>query len=250
MVSTHFRENKETSLTASLLHNFNDSLGIICDGTYLRHEKSSNNLYQRKSYSGQKKTPLCKPFTMCTTNGYIIDLAGPFDANLNDAEIMKCIMKDPHGLRSILKEGDVFILDRGFRDVKEDLENEGFKVLMPALKGQRNQLTTKESNESRFVTKVRWVVESAHGIIGQKYRLLHHQFRNQLLENAETYCKVACLLYNLTVKRLNSDDGNEISIISCMKSRNFDHNSLAQRVKYNNWDKKQLYSERCHLKIY
>lgn len=43
---------------------------------------------------------------------------------------------------------------------------------MPALKGKRNQLSTKESNQSRFVTKVRWVVEAIHGIIKQKYRLL------------------------------------------------------------------------------
>ena len=59
---------KKTSLTATLLHNFKDSLGIICDGTYLRHEKSPYNAYKKKSFSGQKKTPLCKPFTMCTTN--------------------------------------------------------------------------------------------------------------------------------------------------------------------------------------
>ena len=33
------------------------------------------------------------------------------------------------------------------------------------LKGQRKELTTAESNESRIVTKVRWVVEAIHVIL-------------------------------------------------------------------------------------
>jgi len=34
-----------------------------------------------------KKLPLCKPFTICTTNGYIVEMEGPFYAIQNDAEI-------------------------------------------------------------------------------------------------------------------------------------------------------------------
>ena len=50
---------------------------------------------------------------------------------------MKIIMSDPNGLKRLLQAGDVFILDRGFQDVMEYLENEGYTVLMPALKGQQ-----------------------------------------------------------------------------------------------------------------
>ena len=39
----------------------------------------------------------------------------------------------------------------------------GYKVLMPAMKDKRNQLTTQESNDSRFATKIRWPVETVHG---------------------------------------------------------------------------------------
>ena len=53
-----------------------DALASIYDGTYLRHGKSANNAYQKKSFSGQKKTQLCKPFTICTTTGYIVDTYG------------------------------------------------------------------------------------------------------------------------------------------------------------------------------
>uniref|UniRef100_A0A1B6DD45 Transposase IS4-like domain-containing protein n=1 Tax=Clastoptera arizonana TaxID=38151 RepID=A0A1B6DD45_9HEMI len=151
------------SNTANKLYRIeDDQLIFICDGTYIRHHKSPNNEYQRKSYSGQKKVPLCKPFTICTTNGFVIDMLGPYTANMNDAEIMKVILNDPHGLIKLLKKDDIILVDRGFRDVIVHLEELGFKVLMPALKGKRNQLTTSESNESRFVTKTRWVVEAVY----------------------------------------------------------------------------------------
>lgn len=120
----------------------------------LMHQKSSNNEFQKKTYSGQKKVPLCKPFTICTTDGYVIDMLGPYPANLNDAEILRTLLQDPNGLCK-LKENDIMILDRGFRDVKAELELKKIRVLMPALKGKRKQLTTKESNESRYVTKIR-----------------------------------------------------------------------------------------------
>ncbi|KMQ85209.1 reverse transcriptase-7, partial [Lasius niger] len=116
----------------------------------------------------QKKTALCKPFTICTTNGFVVDVCGPFNATKNDAQILEHLLQLPDGLNNILKKGDIIILDRGFRDVKPLLEQKGFEVLMPALKGHRNQLTTEESNQSRLVTKLRWVVEAIHGIIGQK----------------------------------------------------------------------------------
>lgn len=60
------------------------------------------------------------------------------------------------------------VLDRGFRDVKKMLEDMGFKVIMSSLKGNKSQLTTQEANETRDVTKIRWVIEAVHGIIKKK----------------------------------------------------------------------------------
>ena len=98
--------------------------------------------------------------------------------------------------KTLLKPGDICIVDRGFRDVASYLEERGYRVLMPALKGKRNQLTTAESNASRHVTKIRWVVEAIHGIIGQKYKPLHHQLDNKLLPKVSLYCRIACFLNN------------------------------------------------------
>ena len=79
------------------------------------------------------------------------------------------------------------------------------RELMPALKGKRNQLTTKEANQSRSVTKIRWSVESVHGIIKQKYRLLDHIINKKLLSNVGLYFKIAAFLHNQFGKTLKSD---------------------------------------------
>lgn len=193
-------QNHTTEMSKKLF-NVNDNLFLICDGTYARHQKSTNNEYERKSFSGQKKVPLCKPFTLYTTDGYIVDMLGPYFANQNDAEILKSVIEDSNSLRKFLKEGDIFVLDRGFRDIKDILEKENFRVLMPALKGKRKQLY----NESRFVTKIRWAVESVHGVLKQKYRLLDHKIDNKLIPKIGSYFRIASFLNNTFGKRFHSD---------------------------------------------
>ena len=123
-------------------------------------------------------------------------MLGPYLTNQNDAEILRSVIEDPTGLYKFLKHGDIFVLDRGFRDVKDALEKKGFTVLMPALKGNRKQLSTEESNESRFVTKVRWVVEAVHGVLKQKYRLLDHKIDNKLIPKIGSYFRIASFINN------------------------------------------------------
>ncbi|XP_063620645.1 uncharacterized protein LOC134793052 [Cydia splendana] len=233
-------QSRTSEVAKKILDASNEQLIIICDGTYIRHQKSSNNIYQKKSYSGQKKTPLCKPFTICTTDGYVIDMVGPFNANLNDASIMKKIMSDKNGLSKLLKPGDIVVVDRGFRDIVNDLEGKGLNVLMPALKGNRAQLDTTEANKSRVVTKVRWVVESVHGIIKQKYRLLDHKVDNKILPNIGSLCRIACFLNNKYGRRLLSDTNNTDAIITHLKTKSdMTVNNMAQLVEENGWIRKK-----------
>lgn len=58
-------------------------------------------------------------------------------------------------LRTWIKENDVFVVDRGFRDAGEVLEDIGIKMEMPLFmqKGAK-QLSTRDSYISRVVTKV------------------------------------------------------------------------------------------------
>lgn len=70
-----------------------------------------------------------------TTSGYIVSILGPYlsDSKNNDASILKhmihCNTKE---LRTWIKENDVFVVDRGFRDAGEVLEDIGIKMEMPS----------------------------------------------------------------------------------------------------------------------
>lgn len=158
-------------------------------------------------------------------------MEGPFYATQNDVQIMKILLDNPNGLQRIMRPGDICVVDRGFRDVVQQLEERNYKVFMPALKGQRAQLTTEEWNNSRWVTKVRWVVEAVHGILGQKYKLLHHSLDNKLLPNVQSLFRIACYLNNIFGKRLNSDVGIRDDIIEQMKSRRNSEKSLAEEAE-------------------
>lgn len=104
--------NNKTTLK---LHNLKeDELAIVADGTYCRIEQSANNEFQYKTYSGQKKDNLVKPFILCCTDGYIIDCYGPFQANRNDASIIEYILETDVQIQQILIPNKTIIfLDRG-----------------------------------------------------------------------------------------------------------------------------------------
>jgi len=62
---------------------------------------------------------------------------------------------------------------------------------MPALKGKRICLKTAESNYSKYVTKIRWVVDAVHGKLKQKYPLLNQKFLTKMLPRIGSYFKIA-----------------------------------------------------------
>ena len=111
---------------------------------------------------------------------------------------------------------------------------------MPALKGKRKQLTTRESNDSRYVTKMRWAVEAVQGILKQKYRLLDHKLDNKLLPNIGTYFRIASFLNNQFGKRLQSDIEFASEIIERMKARKDVENTLAVEAEEKGWFRKKL----------
>ena len=131
--------------------------------------KKVQTSFQRRTYSAYKNRPLLKPMMIVGTDGYILDAIGPYlaDGRNNDASILIIIMKnDTERLKTWLSDGDIFVLDRGFRDCTDILQQLGFRTQMPCyLDKGKKQHTTEEANKSRMVTKVRWVVESVNGRI-------------------------------------------------------------------------------------
>ena len=112
--------NKNTDLVKELYNLTDEQFCLIADGTYLYCQKPENNKLQRQLYSCQKKRHLVKPFIVCATNGFIIDVYGPFAATSNDASILLYLMEHSD-LKNIALPNDLFFLDRGFRDALKDL---------------------------------------------------------------------------------------------------------------------------------
>lgn len=99
------------------------------DGTYIYIQKSSKYTFQRKSYSIYKGRPLVKPMMIVTSDGYILDILGPFlaDGKNNDAAILNQHLREGEGLLKWAEENDILVLDRGFRDSLDMIETVGLK---------------------------------------------------------------------------------------------------------------------------
>lgn len=161
---------------------------VIMDGTYLYIQKSSNYMYQKNTYSLHKYKNLMKPFIIVCSDGYIVDVLGPYPATTSDANIMIQEFNDESKpLRQYFQPGDVFILDRGFRDSVSMLQNINYSVHTPVSREEgENQLSTAAANKSRTVTMCRWVVEAVNGIFKQSYKLLKHEYFNRASKHAMT----------------------------------------------------------------
>lgn len=137
-----------------------ESCILVLDATYLYTEKSSDYLFQRRSFSMHKGRNLVKPMLVVTTTGYILEVFGPFlaDQKNNDANITNAFMKNSQSdLRLWLQDGDIFIVDRGFRDSLETLKGLNFEAEMPSFSKKGTQYCTDDANKSRLVTKIRYV---------------------------------------------------------------------------------------------
>lgn len=106
-----------------------------------------------------------KPMMVVTTSGYIVSVQGPYlsDSKNNDAGILNhMIKKNAEEMRSWLNDGDTFIVDRGFRDSADVLSDIGIRMEMPCFLRGTKQHTTEESNSSRLITKVEFLIDSKH----------------------------------------------------------------------------------------
>ncbi|CAM4849082.1 unnamed protein product [Rotaria magnacalcarata] len=157
-------KSHQTELASALFTDDNQQVVVVMDGTYLFIQKSMYNELQRRTYSTHKHRHLIKPMIVTTTNGYILSVLGPFfgDYRNNDAKIIQhCLLNNEQDILKWLKDDDIIILDRGFRDVVPTMKMLGFQTVMPSFLNGRPQLTTEEANESRLVTANRWVIESS-----------------------------------------------------------------------------------------
>lgn len=213
---------------------------IIIDGTYLYVQKSSNYLYQKNTYSLHKYRNLMKPFLMVCTDGYIIDVLGPYPATTSDANIMQHeFSNESNTLRQYFHAGDVFILDRGFRDCVPLLQSCNYSTHMPAsLQEGETQLSTLAANKSRSVTICRWVVECVNGIFKHSFKIFRQEFFNLASKHAIIDFRVAAALINKFHQRYsNREDAGQI--LEIVNERMYLNNALADYVIENNLNRRR-----------
>ena len=227
------------------------SVSIMADGTYIYIQKSADNEFQWKTFSVQKGRHLVKPMILICSDGYIIDGFGPYEATKNDATIMTEILeKEKDQFERLFRHGDVVIVDRGFRDAKAPLEQRGFIVKMPTCThSHQAKLTTKQANETRIITAVRWRIEYINGKLKQ-YKLLDKVRPNRTLQSLRPDCRIACALINEYFKPMETDQQTAIDIVDKMLKRLPTQNRLLEEVDSLNLDKhrknfKTLTSEDC-----
>lgn len=174
---------------------------IVCiDGIYSYIDKSSNFRSLRQSYSMHKGRHLVKPALLVAPDGYKLDIHGPYfsDSRNNDAAMLNNeFQKDVDRMREWFPEGSIVVVDRGYRDATDLLQHLGISWKMPALltPGQR-QHSTEEANETRLITKTRWLVEARNGHIKSIFKFLDGTIPLQHVLNLRDFYRIAGAIIN------------------------------------------------------
>ena len=232
-----FCQKHTTTFARTLFTNDDSQAVVVLDGTYIYIQKSSNYKFQRRSYSMHKHRPLVKPMVIVASDGYILSVLGPYfsDYHNNDAAITKHLFKNNlENVNQWFQTDDVCIVDRGFRDAVEYLEDQGYNVKMPFYLGKgKKQHTTEEANKSRLITKVRWVVESANGRIKQ-WRFLDKVVPNKLVKYIGDFVKIVCAIINCFRPQTLSIDASSNEIANEMLRKANMDNELKIYLEQNN----------------
>jgi hypothetical protein len=174
---------------------------------------------------------------MVTTTGYIVTIFGPFfsDFHNNDASILKHVMlKNYEDILTWIKEDDIMILDRGFRDSLGVLKALGIDAAMPSFLGKnQRQFDVYDANRSRFVTKLRWVVESVNARL-KRFKWFSQTIQNSSLPSVPDFLAIAAALTNcfhVPMVTASPDDDNVVRRMNLLLTQS---NALHERLIQDN----------------
>ena len=114
-------QNHTRSQAQELFCSFIDQEDIaFFDGTYIYILKSNNFQFERKSYSLHKGRPHVKPMVITSTDGNFLSDLGPYLANkMMPPSSNTCFVQ--MWKISRFQADDIFVVDRGFRDLLDVL---------------------------------------------------------------------------------------------------------------------------------
>lgn len=131
-----------------------------------------------------------------------------------------------------MEYGDNFIVDRGFRDSVQAIEDNNINCYMPhLLEKTRKQFTTKEANESRKITMIRWLVEAVNGRFKNKFKFLSSVIPNSYLPKLSTWFRVACALLNAYSPPLFTETTAHQQLVNIAKAKEHKPNNLKSKIE-------------------
>ncbi|XP_043480300.1 uncharacterized protein LOC122509998 [Leptopilina heterotoma] len=210
---------------------------IYNDCTYLDIEKSSCFKALRQSFCVHKSKHLVKPSVLVASDGYILDIQGPYFSNAknNDAKILiKEFQRDINGMRRWIQPEDIFVVDRGYRDAIPFLDRVGIVPKMPPLldRNQR-QFTTEQANESRLITKTRWIVEAINGHLKIMFKFFSGTISTSHVPNLSDFLRIAGAIINKYRGPITMEGANE-EMAQEMLNRSTMPNVVQARVELEN----------------
>ena len=166
-----------------------------------------------QSYSNYKKHNTAKFLIAITPCGAISFVSQCYGGRASDKYITK-----NSGFLSLLEDGDVVLADRGF-DIKDDIVLYGAKLEIPSFTRGKPQLSAKDVEYSKRLSKVRIHVERIIGLMKNKYTILQstlpvdlikHKYDNTELANIDKILTICCALTNLSSPIIPSNASNSI----------------------------------------
>ena len=130
---------------------------------------------------------------------YILKIHGPYfsDARNNDATMLQNEILNDERFNNWFQERDIAVVDRGYRDVIPLMEEFGMICKTPvSLEAGERQLSTEDANESRKITKVRWMVEARNGHIKSIFKFFNTVMQIHVLPNIGDFYRIAGALIN------------------------------------------------------
>lgn len=213
---------------------FGQGAQLILDGTYLYIQKSKDHTFQKVTFNNHKKRNYIKIMMGTAPDGEIIFALGPYRAVDNDATITKQILQGNVEAMRNYELGDTIIVDRGFRDCEVDLINRGFIVKMPTC-SINPQLTTREANQSRLVTKVRYDVERLNGLMKNYWKIFASVCDTHLTPHIATDFQICAALLNRKRRQQTPESESKIEegrrVAGCMLGRMDESNVLKPIVQ-------------------
>ena len=89
----------------------------------------------------------------------------------------------------------MIVVGQDFRDYVNAMEDLSLDVIFPPFLCGQRQFTASAANKSRFVSKVRWVVEAANAQIKQ-FKFLANIVPNSSLPHLAQYLSIVCSIIN------------------------------------------------------